>query len=339
MSNTAFFDRAIALAQKATNPSPNPRVGAVVVKNGKIIAEGFHARAGEPHAEPIALKKAGVCAADAELFVTLEPCRHHGKTPPCTDAILKSGVQNVWIGMTDPSTKAGGGANVLRKAGVKVQFAGKQIEQQCRDMNQIWLKSLTSDIPYLTLKLALDETGSTIPPPRKKWITGTQSRKKVHEMRAQHDAILVGVGTVVADDPQLTVRGVKIEKQPIRIILDPHGRMPKAARLLKEPGETIVVTRTTQKIPGAKNLVVPQFQLKTMLKKLRERNITNIFVEGGATTAQHFMKEELIDRVEIFIGGGKLKKWPIWLQRKTWKHTQKKQFGQDLYVHGSLHRY
>lgn len=270
---------AITLAEKAKNPSPNPKVGCVIIKNGKIIAEGFHEKAGKPHAEIIALKKAGKRAQDATLFVTLEPCTHHGKTPPCAQAIVKAGIKKVVIGMRDPNPKARGGVEFLRKHGIEVET--DVLEKECEAINQIWLKNIRHRLPYLTLKLALDQHGSSIPSEGKKWITGTASRRAVMRLRREHDAILVGAKTIIADNPRLTIRGLKVEKQPLRIVLGKKKNIPKDATILQD-GEETLVTDTLS------------------LKKLFQQGITSIFVEGGETTAKKLLDQNLIDRVLIF---------------------------------------
>jgi diaminohydroxyphosphoribosylaminopyrimidine deaminase / 5-amino-6-(5-phosphoribosylamino)uracil reductase len=263
---------AISLANKAPNPSPNPKVGCVILQNDKVVGEGFHEKAGKPHAEIIALKKAGKRAEGATLFVTLEPCNHQGKTPPCSHAIVKAGVKKVVVGMRDFS-RAKGGVEFLRKNGVEVKTG--VLQKECEDLNQIWLKNVKKQLPYLTLKLALDADGSSIPK-KGRWITNTASRREVMKMRREHDAILVGTNTIIADNPRLTVRGLKIAQQPWRIILG-QKKVPKLR-------------------PGGRALFVK----KLNLKKLYKLGITSIFVEGGETTAKKLIDQELIDKVFIF---------------------------------------
>jgi diaminohydroxyphosphoribosylaminopyrimidine deaminase/5-amino-6-(5-phosphoribosylamino)uracil reductase len=302
--------RAIALARKAVNPSPNPWVGCVIMKNGKIVGEGFHHAAGKPHAEIEALKKAGKQAQNATLFVNLEPCNHYGKTPPCSAAIVKAGVKRVVIGMRDRS-KAKGGMEFLRKHGVKVK-AGV-CEKECRELNQVWLKNTQVKLPYLTLKLALDAAGNTIPPKGKKWITGESARREVMRMRSRHTAILVGVNTILTDNPRLTVRGIKVAQQPVRIILNPNIKNIAKAIIWRESGKTLEITR--------KNF--PCYNLKNIFQKLYQQGITSIFVEGGSFTAEKLLQAGLIDRLEIFQHTSKQtppklfgKKFPLKYQRK-----------------------
>lgn len=306
--------RAIALAQKAQNPSPNPWVGCVIVKNGKIVGEGFHSAAGKPHAEIEALRKARKQAQNATLFVNLEPCNHHGKTPPCSEAIVKAGVKRVIIGMRDESKTARGGMEFLKKNRVEVK-AGV-CEKECRELNQIWLKNTQTKLPYLTLKLALDADVNTIPPLGKKWITGSAARKEVMRMRSRHTAILVGVNTIIADNPRLTVRGIKVKQQPVRIILNPDRRNLGCARVWRESGKTLEITRKE----------FPTYNLKSILRKLYQQGITSIFVEGGKFTAEKLLAAGLIDRLEIFQHTNKKiapklfgKKFPLKYQRNFGK--------------------
>lgn len=307
-----IMQRAIELAQKAANPSPNPKVGAVILRNGKVVGSGFHAKAGEAHAEILALRKAGKKARGGELFVTLEPCNHFGRTPPCSRAILQSGIRKVFVGMRD-TTAAGGGADFLRANGVEVMVG--ICEKECRKLNKIWLKNadpLTPEIsrglPFVALKMALDERGSTIPPKNKKWISSTKSRREVMRMRSGFDAIAVGVNTILADDPRLNVRGIQVARQPTRIIFDPHGRTPQNAKVLKNSGETILVTRKD----------FPHYDLRKILRKLFERGIRSIFLEGGLMTAKYFLQAKLVDEIFIFQKGA-ISKTKIWQKKRLRK--------------------
>ncbi len=305
--------RAIFLASKAINPNPNPRVGAIILRNRKVVGEGWHEKAGGPHAEVLALKQAGAKAKGGELFVTLEPCNHQGRTPPCAQTVLKSGIKKVFIGMLDPNPLAAGGAQFLRANGVGVKVG--ILEKDCRKLNRVWLKSLSSrkrgsqeKMPFVALKLALNERGSTIPKPGKKWISSEKSRREVMRLRRNFDAIAVGVGTIVADNPRLTIRGLKIAKQPARIIFDPNGRTPKNAKVLKNSGETLLITR--REFPG--------YDLRKILKKLYTRGIHSIFLEGGLTTAEKFLKANLIDEIFLFQKGSKAR-IKIWQKKRLRK--------------------
>lgn len=330
-----FMSLAIKLAEKAANPSPNPRVGAVLVKNGKIIATGYHKKAGTPHAEADAITKAGKHAHGATLYVTLEPCRLTGRTPPCVTAVIKAGIRTVVIGMRDP-TKNGGGIKLLQRAGIEVMTG--ILADECRLLNQIWLKNIERRLPYVTLKLAFGQDYTTIPT-RGKWITGSAARTVVHHARRRHDAILIGVQTAITDDPRLTVRGIKTSKQPIRIILDPHGRLPETARLLREPGTTIHVTEKATALPHAINLVLPRYHLPTLLKQLYARGITSIFVEGGLTTAQHFLAAQCIDRVELFFAPHVAPTSQVGTHTIPLLHTTQQRIGHDTLRVGFITQY
>lgn len=331
---------AIELAEKAVNPSPNPRVGCVILRNGKIVGESFHEKAGEAHAEILALRKAGKRARGGELFVNLEPCHCFGRTPPCTRAILEAGVKKIFIGMPD-RTAAGGGAEFLAANGVAVEVG--ICEKECRELNQIWLKNasplipeISRGLPFVALKLALDSDGGMIPPVGRKWITGNSARRKVMRLRRQFDAIAVGVGTILKDNPRLTVRGLKIEQQPTRLIFDPNLRTPKSAKVLREAGDlpSPRLRRAGAILISRKNF--PNFRLPAILRKLFDRGIRSIFLEGGETTARKFLAEKLVDRVFIFqnhargipkICGRKLP-----LRRVG-------EFGDDTFFEGTLKKY
>jgi diaminohydroxyphosphoribosylaminopyrimidine deaminase/5-amino-6-(5-phosphoribosylamino)uracil reductase len=334
-TDSFFLQAAIQLAKRATNPAPNPRVGALVVRSGKIVGAGWHEAAGGPHAEIVALRRAGAKAKGATLYLTLEPCHHTGRTPPCSRAILAAGIQEVVIGMADPNQQAAGGADFLRANKIKVKIGLRA--KECQLLNQIWLKNLQAKLPYVTLKLALDVAGSTIPPAGRKWITGAASRQRVQKLRAAHDAILVGVNTIIADNPRLTVRSAR--KQPTRIILDPSGRTPKSAQIFKELGQTIIVTKKQTKFPRAENLAVPSFDLKTILKKIAARGLTSIFVEGGATTATHLLRAKLIDQVHLFQAGGGKTPPKLFGSKLPLQNLQTAKIGPDQLYAGLLQRY
>ncbi len=334
---------AIFLAGKARNPNPNPnpRVGCVISRNGRIISEGWHERAGEPHAEILALQKAGKRARGGELFVNLEPCHHFGRTPPCSRKILKAGIRKVFVGMLD-RTKAGGGAEFLAANGVIVKVG--ICEKECRKLNQIWLKNanpLTPEIsrglPFVALKLALDSDGGTIPPVGRKWITENSARRKVMRLRRSFDAIAVGVNTISKDDPRLTVRGLKIEKQPIRIILDPNSRTPKSAKVLRDSNKTILISRKAVKFPNMRNLAVRNFNLEIILRKLFKLGIRSIFLEGGETTARKFLAEKLVDHVFIF--QNRTKKFPPKVCGQKLPLQKVGKFDDDTLFEGVLQKY
>jgi diaminohydroxyphosphoribosylaminopyrimidine deaminase/5-amino-6-(5-phosphoribosylamino)uracil reductase len=281
-------------------------VGAVVVRDGEIAGEGHHARFGEPHAEVIALRAAGARARGATLYVSLEPCRHHGKTPPCTDAILAAGVQRVVIATADPTTEAGGGAALLRDAGVDVTLG--VLETEARELNAPFFHAAWSDLPWTTLKLAVsietaisDERGTT------SYLTGSESRLEVHRLRAGHDAVAVGVGTILADDPQLTVRDAPAPRvPPTRVVFDRHLRTPLAAGVVRTARDipTTIVTLTTSSTharalrdAGVHLIAAPD--LREGFRGLRASGIRALLVEGGAAIASAVLADNLVHRMVI----------------------------------------
>ena len=298
--------RALDLALEGWGQTaPNPMVGAVVVRDGEVVGEGYHARFGGPHAEVAALRAAGERARGATLYVTLEPCRHHGKTPPCTDAVVAAGVARVVAAVADP-TDAGGGAAVLRHAGIDVGVG--LMEAEARELNAPFFHA-GSDLPWTTLKLAVsmetaiaNERGTT------SRLTGPVARAAVHRLRAGHDAIAVGVGTVLADDPQLTVRDAPAPRVPLRrVIFDRHLRTPPTAAVVRTAGETptIIVTLTTSSsharaLRSAGVELVSAPTLDAGFRGLRALGIQSLLVEGGATLAGAVLTEGLAQRLTIF---------------------------------------
>ena len=239
-----FMARALAQAERGLfTTSPNPRVGCVLVRDGVVLGEGFHARAGGAHAEVAALDAARAAGADARgatLYVTLEPCNHHGRTPPCVDAILAAGVARVVAAMPDPNPAAARGADRLRAAGVDVVFG--PLEDEARELNIGFVARMTRGTPWVRVKTATSVDGRTaLVNGASRWITGAAARADGHRWRARACAILTGVGTVLHDDPELTVRDVPTSRQPLRVIVDRHGDTPAAARVLAG-GNALVVT-------------------------------------------------------------------------------------------------
>jgi len=308
--------RALKLARRALGQtSPNPLVGAVVVKNNQIVGEGYHHKAGLPHAEVEAIKAAGTKARGADLYVTLEPCNHYGRTPPCTEAILKAGIRRVFVGMRDPNPYVKGrGVEYLRSQGIEVETG--ILENECRDLNEVFIKYITTGLPFVSLKLAATLDGKiTLGSTEDKWITNEKSRRFVHYLRDIHDAILVGINTVIKDDPLLTTRlPRKKGKDPVRIILDTHLRIPLEAKVLhlNSLSPTIIVTsfdapfekiRALQKL-GAEVLQISsengRLSLLELLKILGKKKITSLLVEGGAQVATSFFNKGLVDKVYFF---------------------------------------
>jgi diaminohydroxyphosphoribosylaminopyrimidine deaminase/5-amino-6-(5-phosphoribosylamino)uracil reductase len=310
-----YMAQAIEIGHQG-DPSPNPHVGAVIVKDGQIIATGFHASAGERHAEIVALEQAGERARGATLYVTLEPCNHFGKTPPCTDAIIKAGIARVVAGCSDPNPNvAGGGVAKLRGAGLEV-FTGV-LANPCKALIRPWRKYITQGTAYLTLKLAtsLDgriatKTGAS------KWITSPDSRARGHRLRATHDAVLVGVSTIIADDPQLTVREGPPARNPIRVIVDSTLRIPLGSTVVTTASEipTCVVTTPHSSVKAEEALaergvnvvrVTANTQgrcdMKAALRALAQREVVSILCEGGAELAGSLLADQLAEELHFFI--------------------------------------
>jgi diaminohydroxyphosphoribosylaminopyrimidine deaminase/5-amino-6-(5-phosphoribosylamino)uracil reductase len=296
-------------------PSPNPHVGAVVVRNGEVIGAGHHERAGEDHAEVLALREAGQRSAGATLFVTLEPCNHVGRTPPCTNAILASRVGRVVIGCRDPNPHvAGGGVERLREARMRVDIGCR--EADARRLIAPWTKFVTTGIPYVTLKLALSldgriaaRTGSS------KWITGQQARARVHLLRAQHDAVVIGIGTALADDPQLTVRDAPGQSPP-RVVFDTKLRLPLAGRLVQSARDVPTWVICTTDAPSSAEHELTERGVEVLrappsaegridplsgLQILAARGIVAALVEGGAELAGSILAGAVADELHAFI--------------------------------------
>jgi diaminohydroxyphosphoribosylaminopyrimidine deaminase/5-amino-6-(5-phosphoribosylamino)uracil reductase len=295
--------------------SPNPMVGAVIVKGGRVIARGYHKVFGGDHAEVDALQRAEEDVAGATLYVTLEPCRHWGKTPPCTDAIIKAKISKVVVGMLDPFPEMQGKSiALLKKKGIATTVG--VLEDDCRALNEVYLKYITSGLPYVTVKWAqtLDGKIATVKGDSK-WISSPESLKLAHKLRVTHDAILVGVNTVVKDDPELTTRLVK-GRNPVRVILDSHLRIPPGAKVLNNQSAARTLVASTPAAPkeklvalkkmGIEVLTIPpdsagRVDLKALLKTLAQRQISSVLVEGGAETITSFLRLGLADKIIAII--------------------------------------
>lgn len=318
-----FMALALKVARRGLGrTSPNPAVGAVLVKNGKVVGKGYHRAAGEPHAEVEAIRAAGSEARGAELFVTLEPCNHHGRTPPCVEAILEAGIAKVWYGMDDPNPGVrGGGAKRLREAGIEA--VGRIFEDRCRRLNEVYLLNITQRRPFVYLKLAMSLDGRIATRTgHSQWITSDASRRKVHRIRDRVSAIMVGVETVIADNPLLTTRlpGGR-GRDPIRIVADSNLRTPVDASIFN-PSSTAGVIIASRKDPpldrkyklesrGAKILRtsgLERVDLRDMLTRLYHIGITSVLIEGGAGLAWGALDAGVVDRcfffyAPIIIGG------------------------------------
>lgn len=308
-----YMARAIDVAREPMTTSPNPRVGAVVVRDDEVLTEGMHRGAGTPHAETEALAR--VDARGATMYVTLEPCVHQGRTPPCAPVVVASGVACVVVAIEDPDPRvAGAGLRYLRDHGVEV-ITGV-LEHEATQLNRAYLHQRSTGRPLVTVKLALSLDGKLAASDgSSRWITGPAARRRVHERRAECDAILVGTGTVLADDPALTARDVGASRQPVRVVCDGSGLVPPGARLFREPGEVIVATtlacpQETQalwKEAGAEVIVVDQDEagdvdLRALLLMLSGRGWLEICCEGGAALATSLLRTGLADRLELYRG-------------------------------------
>ncbi len=315
MSDETWMGRALEVARKG-RPSPNPHVGAVVVQGDEVVGVGHHERAGQEHAELIALREAGAKAEGATLYVTLEPCNHTGRTPPCTDAIAAAKIRRVVIGATDPNPHVtGGGVARLKELGIAVQV-GVQ-EAAARDLIRSWSKYVTVGLPYVSLKLALSIDGRIATKSgASRWVTGKLARAKVHALRAKSDAIAVGIGTVLADDPRLTVRDTQ-GQNPTRIVFDTKLRTPVSSALVVGARETptwIVTGDTPESRHGAEELEAKgirilfapvstegRVELRSALETLAAQGIVTLMVEGGAELAGSFLAAELADELHAFL--------------------------------------
>ncbi len=315
MSDNVYMQIALELAARGKGrTSPNPMVGAVIVKGGKIIAEGYHKKAGTPHAEIIALKKAGSQAKGAVLYVTLEPCCHTDKkTPPCTSAIIHSGISEVIAAMTDPNPKVSGkGMRELRKAGIKTRTGA--LKSEAGKLNEAFIKHITQREPFAVLKIAQSLDGKIATSKgESKWITGAKARERVHKLRNELDAIMVGIGTIIADNPSLDCR-VKNGKNPYRIIIDSSLRISLNAKVLNyDDNKTIIattekasrskITRVTNL--GATVLVINSKQgrvdLKRVMKELSKLDIMSVLIEGGSSISAAALSSKVVDKVMFFV--------------------------------------
>ena len=310
-ADSQWMARALQLAQRGLlTATPNPRVGCVLVKNGKNIGEGWHVRAGEPHAEVHALRAAGAAAQGATAYVTLEPCSHHGRTPPCAEALIEAGVARVVCAMQDPNPRvAGQGFAMLRAAGIAVECG--LMEAAARDLNIGFVSRMTRGLPFVRSKIAASLDGRTaLANGVSQWITGAAARVDVQHWRARSCALVTGIGTVLADDPQLNVR-IATERQPLRVVLDSALRMPPTARML-QGGRVLVCTasqdagkRAALERQGAEVLLLPdaagQVDLPAVLRELARRGINEVLVEAGKTLNGALLRAGLLDELVLYL--------------------------------------
>lgn len=314
MEDIQFMQLAIALAKKGKgHVNPNPLVGAVLVKDGTIIGKGYHEQYGQLHAERNALKDCKVSPEGAVLFVTLEPCNHHGKTPPCTEAIIENGIAKVVIGTLDPNPQmAGKSVKILQEHGIEVVVG--VLEEECKDLIRVFRKYITMGRPYVLMKYAMTMDGKIATyTGASKWITGEKARACVQETRNEFSGIMVGVNTVLKDDPSLTCR-IENGRNPIRIICDTHLRTPLHAQVVQTAKEVptwiaTAVTDTTKKAQyenyGCRILEVPQkdghIDLQVLMQLLGEENVDGILLEGGGTLNWSALRAEIVDAVQTYI--------------------------------------
>lgn len=306
-----FMKRAIELAKMGTGKvNPNPLVGAVIVKSGKIIGEGYHKKYGDFHAEINALNTLSESADGAEMYVTLEPCSHFGKTPPCALAVAKSGIKKIYIGMTDPNPLVSGkGIEIIKNAGIEV--ISNISEKECREINQIFLKFITTKKPYVVMKTATSIDGKIATyTGNSKWISNEKSRLWVHNLRNELTGIMVGINTVLLDNPYLTCR-IENSRNPYRIIVDSNLKIPLDANVIGNDGKCIVATISdnSEKINKLKNMGVKiikinscnKVELNELMIKLGELNIDSILLEGGGTLNFSALEANIVDKVITFI--------------------------------------
>ena len=346
-NDRAWMRRALALAERGWGQTaPNPMVGAVVVRDGLAVGRGFHAKFGEAHAEVVALADAGDRARGADLFVTLEPCNHQGKTPPCVDALIRAGVKRVVAAVRDPGRESAGGADRLRAAGIALEFGVE--EAAARELNAAFFFAASGATrPWVTLKLAVSLDGAiagalaSAASPR--WITGEAARKYVHRLRAQSDAVAVGVGTALADDPLLTVRhGRRPRVAPLRVVFDRAARLPLTSRLVKTARRVPTLVMTDQADAGtaraleAKGVLVERApDILPKLELLHRRGVRSLLVEGGSILAGALLAAKAVDRLIIFqapvvLGTGSIPAFAGVEAMARFTVIERREFGEDL---------
>lgn len=328
MTDLDYMRLALELAQRGRGwTSPNPMVGAVIVKDGRIIGQGYHARYGELHAERSALASCTESPEGAAMYVTLEPCCHHGKQPPCTDAILEAGITRVVTGSDDPNPLvAGKGIEILRRHGVRVETG--ILKQECDALNQVFFHFIRTGRPYVVMKYAMTMDGKIATYTGKsQWITGEEARLRVHRDRHRYSAIMAGVGTVLADDPLLTCR-MEGGKNPVRVICDTHLRTPLGSKLVATAREvpTILATACTDEArrapyasAGCRVLVLPEqgghVDLRVLMERLGSESIDSVLLEGGGTLNWSALESGVVQKVQAYIApklfGGAAAKSPV----------------------------
>ena len=311
-TNTQYIEQAIELAKKS-NPEPNPKVGCIIVKNNKVIGSGYHKIYGKEHAEIIALKQAGIQAKNSTMHVTLEPCCTHGKTPPCVDAIIKAGVKKVVIGCRDINPKNKQGAKILEKNNIQVEILN---HKEAFGLNKIYNKFITKKLPFIAIKSAVSLDGKiALNNGNSKWITNSKSRKKVHKLRSEFQAIITGASTIIKDDPRLTC-GIKGGKDPIIIAVDSKLSSPTKSKVFNKNDTIVATTKYANKkkleLLKQRNIGIlivkdNRYQknklvdLVDLMKQLAKKGISNILVEAGPKLVSNLIKEKLVDKIYFFI--------------------------------------
>lgn len=327
MTKQEYMRMAVDIARKGMgHTSPNPMVGCVVVKNGQIITEGYHERYGEFHAERNALTRCDEDLTGAKMYVTLEPCCHHGNTPPCTDIIIERGIGKVYVGSMDPNPKvAGKGVQILRDHGIEVETG--ILEEECLALNEIFFHYITTNMPYVVMKYAMTMDGKIATHTGdSKWVTGEEARYHVHELRKKYSAIMVGIGTVLADDPMLNCRN-EDGVDPVRIICDSNLRIPLECQLVKTAKDipTIVcyANGDEDKMAALSEAGVELIRSEkdgevdfiTLLKELGARKIDSVLIEGGGTLHGTVLKSGIVQKIYCYVApklvGGKEAKSPV----------------------------
>ncbi len=359
-----YMKQALSLAKLALGQvSPNPAVGAVVVKDGEVVGQGYTQPPGSWHAEVMALNQAGEKARGGVMYVTLEPCCHYGRTPPCTQAIIAAGISEVQLAMLDPNPLVSGqGEDELERAGIKT-YMGKH-EKEAKEINEAYIKFITTGMPFVTAKFAISLDGKIATKNGdSEWISGSDARKYVHYLRYTADAIMAGANTIIADDPRLTCRyggtGGEVRKQPLRVIVDGNGRTPSTAQVFSESGKALLALGKFVKPAkkealaqaGAELLELPSeeglIDLKGLLRVLGEREITSVLVEGGGILLGSLFDYGLVDKVIAFIApiiiGGEEAKTAVAgqgvdkvLDAIKLERISAEKFGEDLMISGYI---
>lgn len=313
MTGQDYMKRALELAKKgAGHTSPNPMVGCVVVKDGRIVTEGYHERYGEFHAERNALTRCEEDLTGAEMYVTLEPCCHQGNTPPCTDIIIERSIGKVYVGSMDPNPKvAGKGVKILQEHGIEVETG--VLEKECLALNEIFFYYITTGMPYVAMKYAMTLDGKIAScTGDSKWVTGETARHHVHELRKQYSAILAGIGTVLADDPMLNCR-IEEGVDPVRVVCDSSLRIPLSSQLVKTAGDIPVIVAYAKENPEKEKALLQagvelisagrdgRVDLAVLMRKLGKRKIDSVLVEGGGAIHGSLLKSGLVQKIFCYL--------------------------------------